>query len=277
MVQGHLVMAEEHMVTTEKDVPKGRYEAKTDYDKLLEEFDKPKPGLFHDSNNEYGPNVTAEEFAILNEMKIKNSKRMMLENDGTKTPDQYEDSEPVPDMTNFNGNWSYYFPQRWGAYGDPFVVKNNKKFVKSKDFTGHAALGGENRSTTLETAPGRTLGWENNKWFTPANKSVTPWTPGTHLYYAVPENGTWAQLGVHNASLNQYKRAHDYGQANKGAPYNWTFQSWGPGFYCSELVVFAWRRGAGIDIIPQYSSWNMIWPIDIYKSPKTYIQRGVIY
>jgi cell wall-associated NlpC family hydrolase len=208
----------------------------------------------------------------------------MLENDGSKFKDEYKDSIPVQErwtgasienLAKKQKNWTFYFNQQWGAYGDAFVVKNNNKFTKQKDFTGHAALGGQNRSTTLEAALGRKLGWEENRWFTPVYPGVDMRTPGKQLYRAVADNGTWAQLGVRGATLAQYKKAHDYGQKKKGAPYNWLFQSWGPGFYCSELVAFAWRA-AGIDIIPQKKTWNEIWPMDLYDSARTYTQRGII-
>jgi len=275
LVQGQVLHAQTTTVMKERGLPKEEFVPTTEYGRLLVEADQPKVGLFHNSTNEYGPNTTKEEFRVLSEMKMVESKRIMQENDGAKTPNQYEESQPVTGVTNFNGTFMYYFPQQWGAYGDAFVTKDNDKFSKPKDYTGHAALGGENRSTTLEAGLGRNLGWEENKWFSPVNWHINMSTPGIHLYRALYKNGTWAQVGVKGASVTQYKRAHDYGQSKVGSPYNWTFQEWGDGFYCSELVAFAWRS-VGIDIIPQYRTWNMIWPVDIYKSERTFTVRGYI-
>jgi len=152
----------------------------------------------------------------------------------------------------------------------------NNIFGRQKNFVGHAALGGKNRSTTLETSYGNKLHWEANAWFRAAKPGVGYKTPGTHLYYAKPDNGTWAQMRVENASVKQYKAAHDYGNRNVGAPYNWQFRAGAEGFYCSELVAFAWRRAANLDIIPQKKTWHAILPMDLYESPVTYPHRGVI-
>jgi len=266
-----------------------RYKApfvpQTEYEKKLAEFSKPKPGVLNTTESEYGENITAEEHRILNEMKVKESKRIMLENDGSKFKDEYKDSIPVQErgtsisienLAKKQKKWSYYFPQQWKAYGDAFVTNMNNIFGRQKNFVGHAALGGKNRSTTLETSYGSKLHWEANAWFRAAKPGVGYKTPGTHLYYAKPDNGTWAQMRVENASVKQYKAAHDYGNRNVGAPYNWQFRAGAEGFYCSELVAFAWRRAANLDIIPQKKTWHAILPMDLYESPVTYPHRGVI-
>jgi hypothetical protein len=210
------------------------------------------------------------------------SKRIMLENDGTKFDDEYETSQPVenvsPGISTFfnNGHWSFYFDQQWGAYGDPFIRKDEDKKQKAKDFTGHAALGDYNRSMTLEAMPGMTLGWRENIWFRPSNNKVNSRTPGKHLYYALPNNGGWAQLRVYGANDKAYKKAHDYGDSRVGAPYNGSFMKNDISLYCSEVVVFSWDA-AGINIIPGHWGRNFIWPMNIYDSPKTYTYRGVIH
>jgi len=147
-------------------------------------------------------------------MKIAESKRIMLENDGSKFKDEYKDSIPVEERgigANIENlaktqkkNWSYYFPQQWMAYGDAFVTNKNDIGEKQVDLVGHAGLGGKNRSTTLETSFGSKLKWDENRWFTPNNPRVNSRTKGTHLYYAVAVNGTWAQMRVKNASVPRY-------------------------------------------------------------------------
>jgi len=266
----------------EHNKPKPTFVPQTEYEQKLAEFDKPKIGLFNNNtNNEYGENITHEEFQILNEMKMAESKRIMLENDGTKFDDEYEDSLPVQETgtglsTFAQKRWTFYLPQQWKAYGDAFVTNKNDVNGKDKQIVGHAALGGHNRSTTLETWWGTTLHWRANSWVRPVNENITPYTPGTYLYQGVRQNGTWAQLRVNNATNAQYTGAHDYGNRNVGATYNWHFNASYQGFYCSELVAFAWWYGANRDIIPQKKTWNAILPMDLYHSPETYVHRGGI-
>lgn len=266
----------------DKNIDKQQFVSQTEYEKTLEAFSQPSIQVFNDAENGNDSVITDEEHKILNEMKMAESKRIMQENIETKEDDEYALSQPVEgsqsQISQFNKrNWSYYLPQKWKAYGDAFVTNKNIVFGKQKKYVGHAALGGENRSRTLETALGTTLQWKSNFWFRPNNPKVNSWTPGTHLYYAVPGNGTWAQLRVRNASIAQYQKAHDYGDAQVGAKYNATFRSSGKGFYCSEIVAFAWRIGANIDIIPQKKTWDYILPMDLYRSPITYVHRGVIH
>jgi hypothetical protein len=258
-----------------------RYNFQRDYEKKLAEFSKPKKQLFTSGDPARGYHITDEEHKILNEMKMAESKRIMLENDGTKFDDEYETSQPVenvsPGISTFfnNRHWSFYFDQQWGAYGDPFIRKDEDKKQKAKDFTGHAALGDYNRSMTLEAMPGTNLEWKRDVWFGPANDEVTPWTRGKHLYYAKPNNGGWAQLRIYGAKDAQYRKAHAYGNSRVGAPYNASFMKNDTSLYCSEVVVFAWDA-AGINIIPGHWGRNFIWPMNIYDSPKTYAFRGVI-
>jgi len=267
------------------DSYKAPFVPQTEYEKKLAEFSKPKPGVLNTTESEYGENITKEEHQILNEMKIKESKRIMLENDGSKFKDEYKDSLPVQgrgaassieNLAKKQENWSYYLPQHWKAYGDAFVTNKNNIAGKQMNLVGHAALGGKHRSTTLETSFGSTLQWARNKWFRPAKKGVGSRTPGNHLYYAKADNGTWAQLRIKHASVAQYEKAHNYGATRVGATYNWHLQEKYDGFYCSELVAFAWRFGGNLDIIPQKGDWNFIMPMDLYDSPVTYAHRGVI-
>jgi len=263
---------------------KSKFIPQTKYEELLEQFSTPKTQLFNNNNDEgYGTNISADEYKILNELKMSDSKSIMLENQGTKEENEYEQSQPVevdqgiPHISNFNSNWLYYFPQQWAAYGDAFVTNKNNVFGKQVGLVGHAALGGENRSSTLETAFGTTLHWEFDRWFKPVYRGVQWWTPGEQLYRALPANGTWAQLRVFGASSTQYKSAHDYGASRVGATYNWWLNEGGKGYYCSELVAFAWRFGANRDIIPQKRNWDYIWPMDLHDSPATYVYRGGIW
>jgi len=59
-----------------------------------------------------------------NEMKIAESKRIMLENDGSKFKDEYKDSIPVEEretgasienLAKKQKNWTFYFNQQWGG------------------------------------------------------------------------------------------------------------------------------------------------------------------
>jgi len=259
------------------------YVASTEYEKKLVAFSRPKPQLFSTDDPVKGYHITDEEHRILNEMKMTESKKIMLENDGTKFDNEYEASIPVEGVSvgisNFfnNGHWSYYFTQQWGAYGDPFIRKDEDKKQKAKDYTGHAAIGDYNRSITLEAMPKTNLSWRENIWFMPANKNVRARTPGVHLYYALPNNGGWAQLRVKGATDDEYRRAHAYGNSRLGAPYNSSFMKNKNSLYCSEVVVFAWDA-AGMNIIPgHWGGRNFIWPMNIYDSPKTYVVRGGIY
>jgi len=257
----------------------------TEYEKKLAEFSKPKVELFSNDDTAKGYHITDREHKILNELKMKESRRIMLENDGGKFKDEYKDSLPVQGrgtassiekLAKKQENWSYYLPQQWKAYGDAFVTNKNNIAGKQMNLVGHAALGGKHRSTTLETSFGSTLQWASNKWFRPAKKGVGSRTPGNHLYYAKADNGTWAQLRIKHASVAQYEKAHNYGATRVGATYNWHLQEKYDGFYCSELVAFAWRFGGNLDIIPQKGDWNFIMPMDLYDSPVTYAHRGVI-
>jgi len=272
--------AEERFLSKEEiaRMPKERVVPETEYQKKLMEFSKPKPGLFNSGDSEYGPNITKNEFQILSELKKEESNRISRESGDEKFGGEYEYIEPEIEISNFgpyNATLSYYFDQQWDAWGDPFVTKDNNIFRKGPNFWGHAALGGENRSTTLEAGPFRNLGWEENAWFRPAHSWVNAWTPGRHKYIAKPYDGTWAELRINGAKDWQYKVAHDFGQLNVGMPYNWKFHAKAGGFYCSEIVAFAWKH-AGIDIIPQKDSWDRIWPIDLYNSWRTKEIRGYI-
>jgi len=255
----------------------------SEYQKKLHEFSKPKRQLFTSGDPARGYHITEDEHQILNEMKMAESKRIMLENDGTKSNNEYAMSQPVqsskPSLSPFfdNRHWSFYFDQQWSAYGDPFIRKDEDKKQKAKDFTGHAALGDYNRSVTLDAMPGKTLAWYVNAWFRPGDRNVTPWTKGKYLYYALPNNGGWAQLRIHGASDAQYRKAHAYGNSRVGAPYNGSFMKNNISLYCSEVVVFAWDA-AGVNIIPDHwGGRNFIWPMNIYDSNKTYVVRGVIH
>jgi len=266
----------------ENNKPKPTFVPQTEYEKKLVEFDKPKIGLFNNNtNNEYGENIAPKEFKVLNEMKMKESRRRMVENDGTKFDDEYDESLPVEDAgkevsTFAQKRWTFYLPQQWKAYGDAFVTNKNEVGRKEKQFVGHAALGGYDRSMTLETWWGTVLHWRENSWVRPVKANVNRWTPGTHLYEGARTNGIWAQLRVNNATNAQYVGAEAYGDRNVGATYNWHFNAGYQGFYCSELVAFAWWYGANRDIIPQKKTWNAILPMDLYNSPETYVHRGGI-
>jgi len=287
---------------------KAPFVPQTEYEKKLAEFSKPKGELFTIGDSARGYHITNEEHKILNGLKMKESRRIMLENDGTKFDDEWETSQPLDNtslgISNFfnNGHWSFYFDQQWGAYGDPFIRKDEDKKQKTKDFTGHAAIGDYKRIVTLEAMPGQTLSWRRDVWFRPANNKVRPETSGKHLYYALPNNGGWAQLRIKGAEDKQYKKARAYGNSRVGAPYNNSFMKNDNSLYCSEVVVFSWDGlrtnclmqssrhshrwlgaalgnhlfGHGINIIPGHWGRNFIWPMNIYDSPKTYVYRGLI-
>jgi len=283
MSNSDILRGQEKTLDKSVGISKETYVPQTEYEKKLEEFSKPKMQLFNNGNEKQEQELTTEQLRILSEMKLRESQRILAEDSEAKQVDAANLADIVGildeagTVSQFNNrNWSFYFPQKWGAYGDAFVTNKNQVFKKQKGLVGHAALGGYDRSATLEAAFGRTLGWESDRWFTPDDRNVDSWTPGTHLYYAIPANGTWAELGVRNASLAQYRRAHDYGDARTGWPYNISFREDGNGLYCSELVALAWRS-AGVDIIPQKKDWNYIWPMDIYESSKTFRIRGVIH
>ncbi|TLG71180.1 hypothetical protein [Culicoidibacter larvae] len=158
---------------------------------------------------------------------------------GAKEDNEMESSQPVMSMQRA-AKWSYY---GWNGAGDIFIHTYTP--FPMGDF-GHAGLGGDTPSTTIEAkGEGKVVKWYSDQFFT--------YKPSTGLLTAVHDNGAWAWYRVYSASLQQYQDAKNYAH-NKilGAPYpkdiHWTFynpnmSSWE--YHCAEVVHFAWLRGAG--------------------------------
>lgn len=184
-----------------------------------------------------------EDLAKLEALNNKRADIIMSEgtSGGAKEDNEAESSQPAQSMLRA-AKWSYY---GWNGAGDIFI-STYTTFGAGIGDMGHAALGGDNPSTTIEApGQGKVTQWFTNKWFD-YNKS-------SGLLTAKHDNGAWAWYRVYSVSLQQYQDAKNYAH-NKilGAPYpdNIAYTFYNPNmsrweYHCAEVVHFAWLRGAG--------------------------------
>lgn len=137
---------------------------------------------------------------------------------------------------------------KWDNYGDIFVRKTSSY---TWSLTGHAGIGDYDRYYTIEAYPdtGVTFHYDYDKW---KNEP----TAGIYRPY--------------NVTTANYRSATDYSIRQLGSPYNKSFKADGEGYYCSELVFFAWKYATGLRLRTTSYADDYILPSELANSPQTY-------
>ncbi|MGL4953119.1 MAG: hypothetical protein ACRC5Q_04880 [Culicoidibacterales bacterium] len=151
----------------------------------------------------------------------------------------------------------------WSLFGD--ILVTNAKDSTSSLYVGHAAIADIDTNWYVESCP-------KTKCNGAPREGVQYRQDYNQVWKSKP-NSSWGRFLVRNASTQNYMNALGYAQSMVGMPYNWKFSSLGGGFYCSELVAFAWATGGGVKVISGLD-YEAILPIELVWSANTYRVDG---
>lgn len=167
----------------------------------------------------------------------------------------------IPTKDNIVDTYLYDEPSipNWTRLGDILVTTTGKT---SDEYIGHAGICDVDEGYTIESW-GLKLSPDKINGVAYRNFYDSYWKKQTK----------WGRFMVSGADGNAYVYANEYAQNQIGSPYNYTFTTIGNGYYCSELVAYAWKS-AGFNVIGGSSNYNAILPSKLATSSNTYSVEG---
>lgn len=229
------------------------------YDHIIEEINNVNKSI--DDNDSLMKTMSESDTQKIDSLKEE------LENLIKDNPEQFEnmittDEEKMKELPvveeNSKTRMAYASANPWNNYGDIFVSRAS---VLTASLTGHAGLGEYNRGWTIESYP-------YSK--TEEGVNVSSGVQRHNRYYDWKRDGSAGIYRPYNTSSGAFGRVLDYCRARIGEPYNFSFTSGGSGYYCSELVYFAWKNSEGINLRTNTSLGdNFIVPAELANSPRT--------
>lgn len=141
------------------------------------------------------------------------------------------------------------FLESWVNYGDIFVSRTSKI---TPSLTGHAGIGDFDKGWTIESYPDDGVRFRSR-------------------YSSWKSDATAGMYRPSNVSGLDYTQATNYAINQIGSSYNGTFTTAGSGFYCSELVYFAWKNASGLKLRTNTAlGENFIWPSELADTSQTF-------
>ncbi|CUQ22821.1 Uncharacterized distant relative of cell wall-associated hydrolases [Turicibacter sanguinis] len=184
-----------------------------------------------------------------------------------QNPEIRKELFPKEDTTDMTRS---YFPTvdiesvpNWTLHGD-ILVTNGKGFASSL-YVGHAAIADIDKNWYVESCPkGKCSG---------ATDEGVQYRSDYNTVWQKQPSSSWGRFEVRGATKSDYLNSLGFAQARVGLPYNGDFNSSGSGYYCSELVAVAWKRG-GEKVVISGSDYEYILPMELVWSSNTYRVEG---